>query len=312
MSSNSDILQTYHTALDDFVERIKRDSNIIAAILFGSLVSGKVWEESDIDLLLISKDEKKPLRQYWIVDGTIVIQVAIESRQNFRQAVERSLGSSQLLHILATGKMLFSTDETLQEYMEEAKRIGDRDKELSLLRLAMYIPAELSKIRKSLKVYDDHIMAFSFLLHAVEMIARVELVLHNEIPGREFMQQALELNPRLFNRVYFDLLSKGITRESVDEAYHIVKEYLKEKSPLVYQPVLDFLQKEGGHCGCSRLESHFTKMLGFSTADTLVCACEWLADEGHIERMPNPVSLTGRSRTQEMEAGYYYMGEDEL
>jgi hypothetical protein len=312
VSPDPEVLQTYQTALNDFIDRMKKDSNIIAAILFGSLVSGNVWEESDIDIHLISKDESKPMRQYWIADGDIVIQVSIESRRHFRQAAERALGSSQLFHILATSKVLFSTDETLEQYMEEAKRIGNRDKQLSLLRLAMYIPAEFSKIRKSLKVYDDHIMAFSFLLHAIEMIARVDLVLHDQIPGREFMQQALELNPSLFNRVYLDLITKGIDRASVEEAFQLVTDYLQEKTPLVYQPILDFLQDEGGHCGCSRLESHFTKRLGFSTADTLVCACEWLANEGHIERMPAPILLTGRSRTQEMEAGYYYMGEDEL
>jgi hypothetical protein len=307
----AETLELFNSTLDEFIERAKQDSNIIAAILFGSLVTGSVWKESDIDLILISKDASRPYKLFWLADGDVLIQAGITSRQFFRQTVERALTSSQMFHILSTGKTLFSKDATLTKYIEDAHKIGERDKKIQLMRLAMYIPGDLSKVKKSLVVYDDYLMAFRFLMHAIENVARVDLVLNDRIPGREFLQQALECNPSLFKKIYSDMLKQGISKESVEEALQIITEYLEEKSLDLFSPVLDFISEEGGHVGSTEVDDHFQKRFRLTSNDTLITILEWLADQGIIQRMPKPIRLTSRSREPEMEAAYYY-SEDEL
>ncbi|MGY5879941.1 MAG: nucleotidyltransferase domain-containing protein [Candidatus Thorarchaeota archaeon] len=312
MPVQAETLELFNSTLDDFIERVEQDSNIITAILFGSLVSGNVWEESDIDLILISKDASRPYKLFWLVDGDVLIQVGIQSRQSFRQSVERALTSSQTSHILSTGKILFSKDETLTKYIEDAHRIGERDKQLQLMRLALHIPGDLSKVKKSLVVYDDFLMAFRFLIHAIENVARVDLVLNDQIPGREFLQQALECNPTLFKKIYSDLLIQGITTESVEEVLQIITKYLEEKSLDLYSPVLEFISEEGGHVGSTLVDDYFQKRFRLAPDATLITILEWLADQGIIQRMPKPIRLTSRSREPEMEAAYYYSEEELL
>ena len=53
-----DIKQQFEEALNDFIEKVKEDRNILAVILFGSLSYDTVWEKSDIDLMLITRDMK--------------------------------------------------------------------------------------------------------------------------------------------------------------------------------------------------------------------------------------------------------------
>jgi hypothetical protein len=216
-----------------------------------------------------------------------------------------------MFHLLSTCKLLFSKDESLTRYIQNEVTFGERDRQLQLMRLAMYLDGEFSKVRKSLQVYNDHIMAYRFLLNAIDSIARLELIFNNQIPGREFLQQALEINPKLFKRVYLDIIINGVTRESVEEVNHILVEYTKERTLELYRPLLDFLMEEGGHCGVSRIDAHFTKKLGIPQGNTLIGVCEWLANEGIIQRMPKPVHMTSRSREPEMEAAYYF-SEDEL
>ncbi|MDD3225178.1 MAG: nucleotidyltransferase domain-containing protein [Clostridium sp.] len=52
------ILQ-YQRVFTRVVEKLKENSDVLAVTVFGSMVSGDLWEESDIDLLLITKIEKK-------------------------------------------------------------------------------------------------------------------------------------------------------------------------------------------------------------------------------------------------------------
>lgn len=49
----------FKKALDELIERIREDRSILAAILCGSLSYDTVWEKSDIDLALVTIDDKK-------------------------------------------------------------------------------------------------------------------------------------------------------------------------------------------------------------------------------------------------------------
>ncbi|HTK50386.1 MAG TPA: hypothetical protein VL308_00795, partial [Gemmatimonadaceae bacterium] len=51
--------QRFRAALEALVEQIREDRAILAAILCGSLSHDMVWARSDIDLVLITIDDKK-------------------------------------------------------------------------------------------------------------------------------------------------------------------------------------------------------------------------------------------------------------
>src|SRR5437899_1571430 len=52
----------YNEALESLVARLKQDRYVLAAILYGSLSHDQVWHKSDIDLVIIGREEKKPSR----------------------------------------------------------------------------------------------------------------------------------------------------------------------------------------------------------------------------------------------------------
>ena len=61
----SDVGRTFTDALDRLIEDVKRDRTILAAILCGSLSHDMVWEKSDIDLVLVTIDDKDARRPSW-------------------------------------------------------------------------------------------------------------------------------------------------------------------------------------------------------------------------------------------------------
>src|SRR3954471_9189490 len=56
--SKGDLRHTFTAALDGVITEVKKDRAILAAILCGSLSHDTVWEKSDIDLVLITIDDK--------------------------------------------------------------------------------------------------------------------------------------------------------------------------------------------------------------------------------------------------------------
>src|SRR5207237_7708069 len=57
--ANGSMQQKFTKALDALVEQVKGDRSVLAAILCGSLSHDTVWAKSDIDLVLVTIDDKK-------------------------------------------------------------------------------------------------------------------------------------------------------------------------------------------------------------------------------------------------------------
>src|SRR3982751_3196054 len=56
---NDPVRRKFTAALDALVEDIQQDRSILAAILCGSLSHDTVWAQSDIDLALVTVDDRK-------------------------------------------------------------------------------------------------------------------------------------------------------------------------------------------------------------------------------------------------------------
>src|SRR5215475_11593464 len=107
------IREKFSAALDTLVEQVKRDRSVLAAILCGSLSHDTVWSKSDIDLVLVTVDDKKPdkcsLSLY--ADG-INVHAFLMPRSEFRRTVEGAIRNSFMHSLLAKGRLLYTHDES--------------------------------------------------------------------------------------------------------------------------------------------------------------------------------------------------------
>ncbi len=301
----------YNNALGSIVEQLQKDVNIIAAFVYGSLVRGDVWSESDIDMLIVTKDESLPYQQHWLKDGDILIQMDVHSRRNFRGWMDVPLHGSVLHHIIATGRLLFSTDDTITEYYENSSRIGDRDKFLGMMIYANNAVGYLSKVRKGIVFQKDSMLAFRSLHGLILQLAHLEVLSCGDVPSREVVLQARKINPELFGKSYFSLLEEGVTLAACERGYDLCRAHLEENAESLFGPIVSFVVERGGHCGISEIDKHFRKKLNQNDFFTLISSCEFLAERGLLQKMVSPLKLTSRSRHEVYEAGYLCM-EGEL
>ena len=110
-------------AIQDLIDRVRRDRHIIACFLCGSTARGDFWYNSDIDVTLITTDESIGVSTCVLVEGGCWFEAYLYSREKFRQICEK--GSSA---IRLNNRVLYCEDSTLLEYFEEDGRIGDYKK----------------------------------------------------------------------------------------------------------------------------------------------------------------------------------------
>ncbi len=305
MQAQADVRARYEAALAAFVERVKADRTIIAAILYGSLAYDDVWEKSDIDFMVVTKEEKQAVKSYSLVEDGINIHCEVVPRSQFRRWTEGALQGSQWHSVRTKSTIVFSTDPTINEFYDRLRHLGARDKALQLLSVGARTPWLLAKAQKWFYVKQDYAYSALYCLYLVTQLARLDVLLHDDVPGREVVQQALGYNAQFFNRVYRDFIDQPKTAATLEPVLGQLEGYLIEKTPVIYKPILDYLAAEGEVRSTGELDLHFRKHV---QQETLSGAYEWLADQNVIQKVSAPLKLTDKSRTFVDEAAYYYDG----
>jgi predicted nucleotidyltransferase len=299
--------EKFREALEALVEQVKEDRSVLAAILCGSLSHDKVWAKSDIDLVLVTIDDKKveqgDLALY--ADG-VNVHAFLVPRAQFRKTMEGSIRNSFTHSLLAKGRLLYTHDETITGLIAQLQEIGDRDTQVQLLRAATHVLGPMYKAQKWFLTRGDLDYTALWILYAATPLAQIEVIGRRLLADREVIPQAVTLNPAFFKTVYADLLNGKKTRKNVQAALEAVERYVAERAATLFAPVIDHLREVGEARSCTEIEGHFLRKLGVSG---VTAACEYLADQGLIGKASTPVQLTKKSTIEVQELAFFYLGE---
>ncbi len=298
------IQQQFTKAIDALIEQVKQDRSILAAILCGSLSHDKVWAKSDVDLVLVTLDDRKAesggVSLY--ADG-INVHAMLLSRTELRRTVEGSLSNSFMHSFLAKGRLLYTHDPTVAELCSRLQHIGERDTEIQLLKAGCSALPLIYKAHKFFLTRGDLEYTALWILYAATSLAQIEVIGARLLADREVIPQAMQLNPALFKTVYSDLLNAKKTKTSVAAALDAVDDYIAKRAPSLFALVIDYLREAGEARSCTEIEDHFKRNFNVECVTT---ACEYLADQGLIGKASTPIRLTKKSNAEVQELAFFF------
>jgi hypothetical protein len=304
MGANS-LRDHFIEAVDGLVAQIKQDRSVLAAILCGSLSHDTVWAKSDVDLVLVTIDDRTVegggLSLY--ANG-VNVHALLYSRADFRKLAEGAVRNSFMHSFLAKGRLLYTHDESIAKLFGQLSDIGERDTKLQRFRAAVEVLPALYKAHKWMITRGDLDYTALWILYAAEPLARVEVVSARTLADREVIPQAMTLNPGLFATIYTGMLNAKKTKKSVQAALDAIDGSLAARATELYAPVIDHLRDVGDTRSCTELEDYFRKHYGIEHVTT---ACEYLADQGLIGKAAASIRLTKRSNVDVQELAFFYI-----
>jgi predicted nucleotidyltransferase len=304
---DASVRQRFTAALDELVEQVKRDRSILAAVLCGSLAHDTVWAKSDIDLVLVTIDDKKAERELQsLFAAGVIVHAWLLSRTQFRQVVEGSVRNSVMHSLLAKGQLLYTHDPTIADLCAGLGDIGERDTQTQLLRAATAALPPIDKAHKWFITRGDLDYTALWILYAATPLAQIEVIGARKLADREVIPQALKRNPAFFRTVYTDLLNAKKTKKKVQAALDAVDGYIAERATTLFALVLDHLREAGETRSCTEIDDHFQRNFDVGGVTT---ACEYLADRGLLGKVGTPVHLTKKSNVELQELAFFYAGE---
>jgi hypothetical protein len=293
----------FNAALAALVEQVRCDRSILAAILCGSLSHDAVWSKSDIDLLLVTIDDKKADRDSLCLyaDG-VNVHAVLMPRANFRKIAEGAMRNSFMHSLLAKGRLLYTHDDSLSGVFAALQEGGRRDAKLQLLAAGCHALPSVYKAHKWLITRGDLDYSTVWILYAANALARIEVLEAGMLVDREVLPKALKLNPAFFEIVYTGLLNAKKTRPAVEAALSAIDDYLLERATTIFAPVIEHLQEVGEARSVTEIEAHFERNFGLTG---VTAACEYLADQDLIGKASLPVQLTKRSNVTVNEMAFF-------
>lgn len=295
----------FTAALAAVIDEVKRDRAILAALLCGSLSHDRVWEKSDIDLVLVTVDDRMvPGGDKSLYADGVNIHALLIPRAEFRKMVDGSLRNSFMHSFLTKGRLLYTHDPTIADLCEALSGVGDRDTQVQLLEAGTHALPSLYKARKWLLTRGDLDYTALWILYAATPLARIEIVGRRLLADREVIPQALALNPALFTTIYTGLLNVKKTRKGVQGALEAAERYVADRAATLFAPLIAYLRQAGEARSASEIEDHFKRQLNVEGVTT---ACEYLADQGLIGKASTPVRLTKKSSVDLQELAFYDM-----
>ena len=306
-TSKVSIQKRFTEALDDLVAQVKEDRSVLAAIVCGSMSHDTVWAKSDIDLALVTVDDKKvETASLALYSAGVNVHAFLMPRTEFRKTVEGAVRNSFMHSLLAKGRLLYTHDETIAQLCAKLHEIGERDTQVQLLAAGTHALGPIDKAHKWFVTRGDLDYTALWILYAATPLARIEVIGARLLADREVIPQAMKLNPAFFQIAYAGLLNAKKTRKNVQAALDAIDSYLAQRAATLFRPVLDHLREVGEARSSTEIEAHFKRNFNVEGVTT---ACEYLADQGLIGKASTPLQLTKKSNVLVQELAFVYTGE---
>lgn len=293
--------ESYLKVCYDFVEKAKKDKNILSIILGGSLHYGFVHETSDINLIIIVRDGKRLEGNYSIMEEGIVINLDIFERSQYIKILSSQEEAPHYFAYLTNSRMLYCIDSALESVISQSHEIGRDAYDINIFCEVTDILYYTHVIRKWLECREDTIYAqFNFVIIS-DILSKLEHYFNRVTIARDKTVAAREINPELMKFFHEDSLTQRWSVQRCWEALEVLDNYFLKHIDAISNPIKKLFQmKEKEVLTITEIGRHYSIYASFINV-----GCLYLAQKKVIGQTTVEVPLSEKSSVYVEEIAYH-------
>ncbi|MEG1482647.1 nucleotidyltransferase domain-containing protein [Clostridium sp.] len=248
------IIIEYQKAFNYMLDNFKKNENVLAVFTFGSMVSGDIWEESDIDFFVIYNLDYSRTRDIYSENFKIPVHTRIVSKDNFLKSYEEDGSKGVARNILRFSKLVFSRDKDVNNLYNRAIYIGDEFNHIENLEY-------LSKVIKDVGICKKYIQndrvytAYEMMVRSLDSFSKLYLNLNGYTVSKDAIRMAINLNDE-FKTLVDNKLFSGIKAEDIIEIIDYINSYIDDNILNGAKIVTDILSEHDGYLSSSEIMSN--------------------------------------------------------
>ncbi|MDP4087969.1 MAG: nucleotidyltransferase domain-containing protein [Bacillota bacterium] len=183
----------YQRVFNRTIDRLKANDHVLAVMVFGSMVTGDLWDESDIDFFVITKEYPETLKNIYTDEKGISVHIKIMNKEKFLQLHESDLKGGFIHRIFASSRLVFSRDMELTNRYNSGRYYPDVDRERWNMVYLGRVLKNISLCRKYLSG-GKILTAYSICVSCIEEYSRLYVNFSGHMISKDAIATAMNLN----------------------------------------------------------------------------------------------------------------------
>lgn len=232
----------YQNAYKEITNKLIKDKNTLAIFVFGSMVSGDIWEESDIDLFVIYKNNFDKLRDVYLEVLEIPVHIKFLSKESFKNSLLELTKEGELRNTLISSKLIYSGDNEVSEIYQKNIYSVKEERDLSNLIYLGELLKELGVCKKYLST-GGILTAYEIVFKALNSFSKLYLNLNGYRVSKDSLRMACNLNDNLDDNIT-KLIYEKEKEVYINKILNSIESFIDENLEIATYELISTLNKE--------------------------------------------------------------------
>lgn len=233
-------IKLYQEAYETTLNKLVNNSQVIAVVVYGSMISGDIWEESDIDFLVIAK-EKNISENIYSKILNIPIHIIYISKDTFIDSYRNLLKGGTFHKAFFTGKLVYCSDNEIDDIHMSTRFYKDRDRDVRNIEIMCNL---INSMHYTKKYYITRKLetAYQWCMEVLTNYARLLMSLDGHITDKDILSFAVAVDNNV--EYLFNKLNMNISiDEKVNETLGTIENFIDHNIQNISKPIIEFLKK---------------------------------------------------------------------
>lgn len=235
----------FQSSFQSILNTLKKNKDVLAIFTFGSILTGDVWEESDIDLFVIYNNEFSKVRDVYSEVLGIPVHTKFLNKDKFMELYKSNGQGGFARNLLISSKLVFHKDDEIQELYNGVRYSMDNHAEKRNLVYLSRLLKELGVCKKYLQnggIYTS----YEVLIRALGSLSKLYINLKGYTVSKDSLVMATNLS-RSFKSVVDDLFLTGANKESIQATIDFIDKFLDMYIERASKSLLDHIYTRGAN-----------------------------------------------------------------
>ena len=241
-------------AFQTVVNQIKKNKKVVALFTFGSIVSGDVWEESDIDLFLIYEDGFEKIRDVYSEVREVPVHTKILNKNSFLELYKNDGKKGFAKKLLCNSKLVFSRDNEISSAYNNSRYTMPSHTEVWNL---VYLGKLLKDIGISKKYLQNGGLKTSYevLIRTLDSFSKLLINLNGYTVTKDSLVMATNLSNN-FKEVVDKLFMEAINEKIIKDTINYIEKFLDDNIVRASSALIDYLCEEYEYMNSYEISSY--------------------------------------------------------
>lgn len=224
-------------AFQSITNSLKRNKKVRAVFTYGSIVSGDIWEGSDIDIFIVYEDEFDTMRDIFSESKGVPVHAKVLSKKQFIELDKVSGNKGAIRDLMAKSKMVFSKDAVISEIYNRSRYSNDKQLEKWNLVYLGNIISDLGVCKKYL-INGGLNTSYEVLMRVLDGVAKLYINLNGYEKTKDSVVMASNLShsiENIVNKLFNSNVTIKVLQETIDYVDTFLQDNLVEASKLLLE-----------------------------------------------------------------------------